>query len=809
MNLINNQNHVHNAGISTSRKTCDDSGEYLLANTRLSGSASLLGAVKRKIVLTPLEDNRFATDHNQFNNDSQPQITVTSVNSEPYLAHSNDKRAPSPENNRDDVFHNTKNVSATKRCPSLLNIVQSFFSPFSDMYANGISGTGFSWNPTIPQMVGLLVDLYCPSISNVICFGEVGFYIYMLASIACSNATSTTGIITINNSETWVKIGQDSEYPSSGHYILTNNINLKNYPNHLIKNFTGHLDGQGYSISHQHSCLIEIISGDAILENLILKDVISTNAACISPFADIVSGKALLKNIQVQYARINGRLFVTDYYLKHKAYLDNMSTGIITGTLTDDARIENARVISSTIIIDNGHSNVACMAGRMKEASQIRDSVAINCTARAYGGKSNVGILAGWMSELALSYNNTMIDCTVEGIGEGTSGAIGAGKTEGNSYVTGNTAIGCVSVASGIDGNAGIWRGHQFANASGGHNIAINSMAKATGPLGRAGIVTARISGYSATSPYYYDYDELIINCRVGAVRDHFFRSTYVSGVSEYHDRCQDIVYAGGNFLHNNCTPNREAIYSYWNMIVPDNVTAVLNTWVVPTETSIKHVTSTSSSSLNTASVAIATSVLASSYWYIPIAIVTFGIVIFGYGMGYFNGERGCDLATYPVRKWVNRCNRLGHRLSGNMSVPTEDPDDSTEDEEWGKLPEGYLRNRQVGVAQRNREILEAEQTYFSNGFKGEDIELNDMSPSVSTVNLTRKTYPISPCQDFSFLKTDSSSTNEDRRLLNKNSNVHTVTLHNLDKWSPIVSPKKKEHFEAGVTDTESCDDSS
>ncbi|MGI2027162.1 hypothetical protein [Endozoicomonas acroporae] len=335
------------------------------------------------------------------------------------------------------------------------------------------------------------------------------------AAEAASPSGSKEGWKPVPDAASLGKIGHDLDYPLSGTYRqtadidgsqLTRPIGNKTHP------FTGQLKGQDHTIGNLRHCLVQELAGEV--------DGLRFTGASIGSSSDPtavvacrISRSGTVNNIRVENAHVDNRRDKAaivggeiDGKVANITAVDctvsaRKHAGIGGGAVLSKGTLDNLAAINCTVESSGYSYGVGIGAGKV--FGRIANITAIDCNVKTpRSSYSDAGIGAGIVVS---SYSNsgggvsntvantTAINCTVRTLGKGDAG-IGVGEVRGHrAYTVANTtAINCTVETSGDGADAGIGAGSIINYGTIANTMAFNCKVKTSGKTANAGIGTAR-----------------------------------------------------------------------------------------------------------------------------------------------------------------------------------------------------------------------------------------------------------------------------------------------------------------------------
>ncbi|MBO9492962.1 hypothetical protein J7438_02495 [Thalassotalea sp. G20_0] len=253
---------------------------------------------------------------------------------------------------------------------------------------------------------------------------------------ASASAPDTDSWVEVRDAEDLGKICQDKE-SCSKQYRLTEDIDgsqLSQSIGNKVHPFTGKLDGNCRTIDNLLRCLVEHLSAEGSIENLILID-----------------------------ANINS----------------TAPAGVAACEMSGDARISNIHVERACIATRGENATAAIAVGKINNGT-VTNTKAANCRVETFGNETDAGIGAGYQAKESV-IDTTAVNCTVTTSGEKANAGIGVGVRD-KANVTDTTAVNCKVITSGKEANAGIGAGSiKGKQGSTDYTKVINSFVDSTG----------------------------------------------------------------------------------------------------------------------------------------------------------------------------------------------------------------------------------------------------------------------------------------------------------------------------------------
>ena len=265
--------------------------------------------------------------------------------------------------------------------------------------------------------------------------------------------------IAVDSAETLNRIGRDSNHPANAHYIQTTDIDGSKLSSDGSLVFSGHYDGQNYTIGNQTACLFKNLIGTVRNLHLVNARIDSDQPAAV--VACEMDGVGGIENIFVDRCRvatsgprasagiicgrqksIHNRVSQIDIHSSAASSDgDTAPVGMVAGQcrgLSERVTIRNSQVSSRGARSDAGlgcgeiegifrHFSAACsqvettaawarggiVAGAAFTKSQLGPATIINCNLTTSGQGADAGLAAGMVFLLGEVHNFTMLDSRV------------------------------------------------------------------------------------------------------------------------------------------------------------------------------------------------------------------------------------------------------------------------------------------------------------------------------------------------------------------------------------------------------------
>ena len=236
-----------------------------------------------------------------------------------------------------------------------------------------------------------------------------------LGAMACLTPAAAQSVTEVADAETLGKIGRDPNYPLTGHYRQSSDIDgsalSQSIGNHSHP-FTGQYDGQCHTIANLQRCLVQAMKDGGRVDSLRFTGANINSNETAGVVACEILDDALVSNIQVEDA------FVAT---SGKEKFAGIGAGYVRGAVT------NMTVVNGTVTTSGARAHAGISAGKLEgKDSAVTRTGALNCKVSVLGKDADAGIGAGHVMNGTV--NNTMAaHSRVEVLKEGAA-AIGAGK---------------------------------------------------------------------------------------------------------------------------------------------------------------------------------------------------------------------------------------------------------------------------------------------------------------------------------------------------------------------------------------------
>ena len=244
--------------------------------------------------------------------------------------------------------------------------------------------------------------------------------------------------IVVDSVQTLNRIGLDSNYPASAHYIQTGEIDgsMLNSDDSVV--FSGHYDGQDNVIRAQTACLFKNLFGTVRNLHLIDARINSNQPAAV--VACEMDGAGGIANITIDHCHVATR---------------SAPAGIICGRQkSSHNKVELIDMCGSTVHSDGSDAVAGMVAGECR--GQIEQITIRNSQVSTRGEASHAGLGCGELEGLLRDFSTTFSQ--VETTGPLAWSGIGVGKAY-HSKLGPATIVGCNLTASGQGADAGIAAG--------------------------------------------------------------------------------------------------------------------------------------------------------------------------------------------------------------------------------------------------------------------------------------------------------------------------------------------------------------
>ena len=246
--------------------------------------------------------------------------------------------------------------------------------------------------------------------------------------------------IEVDSAETLNRIGLESNYPASAHYVQTGEIDGSKLDNHGSVVFSGHYDGQNHVIRNQTACLFKNLFGT--VRNLHLVNARIDSDQPVAVVACEMDGVGGIKNILIDNCRVASS--------GHR-----VSAGIICGQQkSNHNKVSLIEIRSSVLRSDGDVAAVGMIAGQCRG---LNEQVTIrNSQVSTSGERSRAGLGCG-ESEGVFRYFSAAC-CQVETTGPRTRSGIAVGHAY-FSRLGPATILNCNLTTSGQVSDAGLATG--------------------------------------------------------------------------------------------------------------------------------------------------------------------------------------------------------------------------------------------------------------------------------------------------------------------------------------------------------------
>ena len=236
-----------------------------------------------------------------------------------------------------------------------------------------------------------------------------------LGAMSCLTPAAAQSVIGVADAETLGKIGRDPNYPLSGHYqqssdidgsALSQSIGNRSHP------FTGQYNGQCHTIANLQRCLVQAMKDGGRVDSLRFTGANINSTETAGVVACEILDDALASNIQVEDAVVA---------TSGEEKFAGIGGGYVSGA------VANMTVVNGTVTTSGAKAHAGISAGKLDgKNSTVTGTGALNCEVSVLGERADAGIGAGHVLEGTV--NHTMAaHSRVEVLNQG-SAAIGAGK---------------------------------------------------------------------------------------------------------------------------------------------------------------------------------------------------------------------------------------------------------------------------------------------------------------------------------------------------------------------------------------------
>ncbi|MDP0589206.1 MAG: hypothetical protein QS748_08455 [Candidatus Endonucleobacter bathymodioli] len=243
-----------------------------------------------------------------------------------------------------------------------------------------------------------------------------------------AGVASSSNMIDISNVTMLNLIGRHENYPSNGDYQLTSSFDASDFIK-PIPMFTGTINGRNNTITHLPHCLINILSGNGMIQNISFTNANTTNADCASVIANIMN-----KNSTISFVNVEDGFFSSD--CKSAPQI-----GIAVNFMSDSSQIEHVTIADTTLTVSQAKKKIGGLVGWMRDHTTIEDINIFNVTIKASGGQGCIGIIAGSQTSHSISRDITVCNSLIEVTGGSDNVGGGYGVVKGSGIVKGLVII--------------------------------------------------------------------------------------------------------------------------------------------------------------------------------------------------------------------------------------------------------------------------------------------------------------------------------------------------------------------------------
>ena len=264
------------------------------------------------------------------------------------------------------------------------------------------------------------------------------------AGKACESAES----IPVGDAAVLSRIGIDPDLPLNGTYALAGNINANTIKTPIggpTEPFTGHINGNGFTISNTSACFIQSLNGNISNVVFVNADVQSSRHAGV--VACKAFGESKINNVVVKSSRVF-------------TYKDNAPAGGIVGEAEGNTQINRTAVVNSTVKTTGKQGSAALIAGKAAGNSAIAYNLVFDSTAKTSGEFSPCAAVVGEACESVTLKNLVVRETEISTSGLDSVAAVGAGVIKGQRVNLDTLKVSDCSVETqGIHANIGIGAG--------------------------------------------------------------------------------------------------------------------------------------------------------------------------------------------------------------------------------------------------------------------------------------------------------------------------------------------------------------
>ncbi|MCK5893821.1 MAG: hypothetical protein KAG53_05310 [Endozoicomonadaceae bacterium] len=487
--IMINSIYSEDADINNRRETYHDLTDTVLTRNARRVTSHLSEADQQATNLHLPHVDFIATSNDIYHN--KHNRTVNLEDDQGYPSSSEGNRSSFYQENCNNTKYDTppKNRSKQSRFSTAIKTASSFFTSLFSTGGKKMGDFNVTFKPK--EIVASLVKLCCPCATFVL---QSVVFLSTVNYSGASDKTNTDPLSDrktastnpknmkdipkdINNIEMLNKIGRDPDFPANGTYRLTNSLEGSGFKAPM-KSFSGVLDGNGYAISGLNCCLATTLSGNAVIENLIVSGANINNSNCSSVIAVLMT-----ENARIKFVTIND-CHVASTSTSHASF-----DGIVTKFMKGHACIENTHVKDCTITMLTYNGWGGFLSAGMSENSESVNNTIKNCSMTSESDLSITGFLSGFMEHGAKSSNNDVSECNfisrgshaiaamatarvsdgviiknitftnsiITLIGPKSSAAIVPNGHGNQSTISDSTAINCKITANASDSNASLW----------------------------------------------------------------------------------------------------------------------------------------------------------------------------------------------------------------------------------------------------------------------------------------------------------------------------------------------------------------
>ena len=442
------------ANVNSTNNIRVSSADDMPAKTSILHSISLVEIAQEESNSLISKETRFSTDSNEIH-DNQHHRDVYLKTAETFLMSPNHNRNKTENDHTDPIKYKAANIETASISQGIYwlakGVIDFTKTVIMPLYENRFDG--FDWKPTLENTVTTFGSMYCPMFSEACFLKKVGVCGIILNLISSTEAKPVTNIINIDSVDTLQMIGNHAEFPSSGHYILTSDIDARNMTQPL-KGFYGTFDGKGHVISHLSCCLMRYIAGDAVIKDLILSDANTGDyLPCVATLAGRLKGNAKVSFLQVRDSEI-------------KTTRGGQYLGLVVQVMFDSARIENTIVYSSSITSEHFHTHCGGVTGVMTGQTESRNNTIHHCNITTFKGSSIAGGITGAAADNSMSNQDSVSQINIVTHGNRSPAALAVGNVMEYAVIKGTTLTDSRVATFGSFSDAGLAVGTVFKGPS-------------------------------------------------------------------------------------------------------------------------------------------------------------------------------------------------------------------------------------------------------------------------------------------------------------------------------------------------------